>query len=152
MKGVSNKQLEEMRKSPCWEWPGTVKELGYARRMKDGVQLVVHRAIYETLIEDIPKDLVCDHLCRNRKCVNPFHLDIVTNKENILRGTGFSAANASKTHCYRGHALKGENLYTTQRGYRACKKCHNIRQNARRKKIREADTIKQHITSVTGVE
>jgi HNH endonuclease len=54
--------------------------------------------------------MTLDHLCRNPKCVNPEHLQIVTNKENILRGVSFTAENASKTHCVRGHELTPDNL------------------------------------------
>lgn len=66
--------------------------------------------------------MVLDHLCRNTRCVNPKHLEAVTQKENILRGIGISAQNAVKTHCWRGHPFKESNMfiYKNQRHCLAC--------------------------------
>ena len=66
-----------------------------------------------------------DHLCRNRKCVNPEHLEQVTHLENQIRGIGFIAKNIRKTHCDRGHPLNGNNLrmYKTRR---VCRECKNL--------------------------
>lgn len=137
MKGVSNKQLNELRNSPCWEWPATVNPSGYAVRMKQGKYKRVHRLVYEAVVEDIPDGLVSDHLCRNRKCVNPFHIEIVTNRENVLRGVGVTAKNVKKTHCPSGHPYDGNNLYVLN-GARACRTCVNIHGRKRRTKIKEA--------------
>lgn len=75
----------------------------------------------------IPDDLQLDHLCRNRLCVNPSHLEPVTCRENVLRGNGRCAANAKKTHCPRGHAYAGANLLIGTKGERCCRKCASIR-------------------------
>lgn len=76
----------------------------------------------------IPEGLVIDHLCRNRGCVNPDHLEAVTQRENILRGEGLAAANARKTHCPKGHPYSGENLYVVpSSGRRQCRICADAR-------------------------
>ena len=89
------------------------------------VSYVAHKGL-------IPKGLVLDHTCRVRNCVNPDHLEAVTNRENILRGTGFSARNARKTHCIRGHELAGDNLYLKENGHRHCRQCQRMHEHKRR--------------------
>lgn len=88
----------------CWEWIGTVNSGGYGS-FNDGRQFKAHRWSYARFKGPIPPSLTLDHLCRNRRCVNPDHLEPVTNRENILRGNGPTAENARKTHCKRGHPL-----------------------------------------------
>jgi hypothetical protein len=75
------------------------------------------------LVGPIPDGLVLDHLCRVRNCVRPEHLEVVTFRENVLRGEGSSANRARQTHCYKGHLLEGENVYTPHNGKRGCKTC-----------------------------
>lgn len=106
----------------CWEWTGG-KRKGYGLFGLDGKSKSAHRYSYELFKGDIEKGMTIDHLCRNRACVNPNHLESVTNKENVLRGFGLTAINARKTHCLRGHILSGENLYVHKNNYRACKQC-----------------------------
>jgi hypothetical protein len=72
-----------------------------------------------------------DHLCRNRACVNPAHMEPVTNKVNIMRGAGVGAMCALKTTCLRGHPLSGDNLRTRPDGERACRTCQRARKRAR---------------------
>lgn len=72
----------------CWNWTGATRT-GYGRVRKgkrgEGV-LTAHKVVYETLIGKVPTGLVLDHLCRNRVCVNPEYLEVVTYKENLKRG------------------------------------------------------------------
>lgn len=112
----------------CWEWTAAKNQSGYGR-FWDGERCVqAHRWAYEQLVGPIPDALELDHLCRNRGCVRPEHLEPVTGYENILRGEGGSAMNARKTRCWRGHSL-GEDgdVYVARDGARSCRECRRIR-------------------------
>lgn len=106
----------------CWIWTGCVGEDGYGRIAFEGRTQVAHRVSYAALVGPIPDGLVLDHLCRNRACCNPEHLEPVTNAENILRGIGPSAQHAMKTRCPAGHPYTPENTYL-YRGMRYCVTC-----------------------------
>ncbi len=95
---------------------------GYGQFYLNGRQCKAHRVSYELFRKNIPDGLVIDHLCNNPSCVNPWHLKPVTSKENILRGVSFSAINARKTHCKRGHEFTKENTYIYARG-KSCRVC-----------------------------
>lgn len=115
----------------CWEWTAS-KAHGYG--YFNGSR--AHRFAYELLVGPIPDGLVIDHLCRNRGCVNPDHLEPVTQRENTMRGYSFSRLHARKTHCIRGHEFTPENTKTRSNGARICRECmrlHALRQNARRR-------------------
>jgi hypothetical protein len=117
----------------CWVWTGATTGNGYgAISAGDGRTAVAHRVAYEHHVGKIPGDLVCDHLCRNRACINPGHIELVTSGENVLRGVGPTAVNKAKTHCLRGHPFSGRNLIITKRGWRQCRKCRAIRKEIRR--------------------
>ncbi len=119
-----------VKSEACWEWTGTHAH-GYGlwwdpdrKSMR-----VAHRALYEKLYGEVPKTLDLDHLCRNRGCLNPEHLEPVSRSENIRRGAGpdiIRARQGAKTHCKRGHAYSGDNLYVNPRGQRECRECRKI--------------------------
>lgn len=93
----------------CWEWRASRDSKGYGKFQFDGRIRPAHRASYELAIGPIPEGLEIDHLCRNRACVNPGHLEPVTHRENCLRGTSPAAEAARKTHCVKGHPLDEAN-------------------------------------------
>lgn len=104
----------------CWIWPGAKTAGGYGQmRGGPGVKVYTHRAAYEALIGPIPEGLVLDHLCRNRACCNPAHLEPVTDAVNLERGIG----HGSETHCPHGHPYGGDNLIVRKNGSRACRSC-----------------------------
>ena len=93
----------------CWEWIRSCSSGGYGHAWIDGGHIYAHRLSYEVHKGKIPDGLTIDHLCRNRKCVNPEHLEAVTRRVNNLRGTSPSAWNYRKTHCISGHEFNKEN-------------------------------------------
>ena len=109
----------------CWLWIAATSK-GYGQFSINRIMRPAHRIAYELLVGKIPKDLTLDHLCRNRACVKPNHLEPVTSVENMLRGNGWSGRNHQKTHCLRGHPLIPENL-AKRKNRRACKLCIRIR-------------------------
>jgi hypothetical protein len=88
-----------------------------------GAQRLAHRLVYEKLVGPIPDGVELDHVCRRRLCVNPAHLDPVTHRINVLRGTSFSAVNAAKTASSKGHPLDEKNTYRMKDGGRSCRAC-----------------------------
>lgn len=104
----------------CWMWSGSKTSAGYGQ-IWTGRMNYSHRFSYELFVGIIPKGMTLDHLCRNRACVNPDHLEAVSLKENILRGYNSAAINSKKTQCPQGHPYSGVN----NQGSRICQTCHN---------------------------
>jgi hypothetical protein len=104
--------MEKVEQTPdgCWGWTASLDDDGYALFSAEGKTVRAFRWIYEWMLATIPADLVPDHKCRNRACVNPFHAEIVTNKVNVLRGVSFAAQNAVATHCKRSHEFTAESI------------------------------------------
>lgn len=131
--------IEQVTESGCWIWKGAVKKDGYGYVRWEGKVRLAHRVLYEYMRSTIPVDLTLDHLCRVRCCVNPSHLEIVTLRENILRGNGIAANNAKKTVCHNGHRLDELNtiVWTGKRGEnRKCRTCANRNSRLRRSRKR----------------
>lgn len=122
--------------SGCWEWFGA-KSRGYGYASFGGRNQVVHRAIWLVLGMPNPGELDLDHLCRNRACCNPVHLEIVTRSENCLRGVGPALVMKrakEKAECRRGHAFTAENIGHNKRGSRFCRACKALATQRFRKK------------------
>jgi hypothetical protein len=119
----------------CWNWTGLLDKDGYGRFRMPHRWMRAHRFAYEFFRDPIPSGLQLDHLCRNRSCCNPWHLEPVTNLENTLRSPIAPAAiNGRKFYCKRGHPLSGENLYRNSKGERQCRICDRKRRKIRRRK------------------
>jgi hypothetical protein len=117
--------------SGCWPWQGALVD-GYGVLRVEGKKTKAHRFAYELLEGAIPAGLTIDHLCCNKGCVNPGHMEPVTAVENTMRGTAVPALNARKTHCKRGHLLEGDNLKPDLRlGRRICRECSRIHRRTR---------------------
>lgn len=120
--------------SGCIEWVGSISPQGYGQFQSGDGSSLAHRIAYELAFGKIPETLVIDHLCRNRACVNVEHLELVTQRVNILRGIGESAKNVVKTHCKNGHEFTSANTYITVRGSRLCRICRRNYLNEYRRK------------------
>jgi len=128
------------RDSGCWEWIGKLNNAGYGQFSIRNTKTLAHRVVFYLNTSTLPDCL--DHLCRNRKCVNPSHLEAVTNKVNSLRGISVSTENARRTHCIRGHAFSKENTIIEtnpfKRRCRACKETKWLRDKAHQQGKKQA--------------
>lgn len=132
--------------TPCWEWTGMSNSTtGYGLKKHKGQVWSAHRFIYCVFVEHIQLPLECDHLCRNRICVSPIHIEAVTHKENQRRGNSVCGVNGRKTHCKRGHEFTPENTYLLTRGERVCVACDKIRKSQTPRKPLTEPQRKRHI-------
>lgn len=121
--------------SPCWISDRAQNGDGYTRLTYEGRPHSTHRFSYEAFVGAIPSGMVLDHLCSQRACCNPSHLEPVTMRENGMRGDTVQARNAAKTHCKNGHPLAGDNLIPAnlKQGRRGCRTCSIERARATRR-------------------
>lgn len=109
--------------SGCWEWHRYRNDAGYGCLSVGNKKTEAYRASYETFVGPVPTGLELDHLCRNRGCINPDHLEPVTKKVNVLRGFNACANNARKTRCKHGHELTA--IVESGRNRRRCLTCQD---------------------------
>src|SRR5208337_2315659 len=131
--------------SECWPWLASKSLSGYGQFLVTSGRPMMrpHRFVWTIYYKlDVPVGLEMDHLCRNRLCCNPHHLEPVTKLENIRRGENFTAQQFRQTHCIVGHKLSGDNLYTYQDSFgvthRMCRTCNKRRCCERRQRALQA--------------
>lgn len=119
----------------CWEWTGA-KTRGYGSFATETGGKRAHRVAYELLVGPIPDGLVIDHLCRNTSCVNPDHLEPVTQAENVRRGFNPGPGHGIRTHCPHGHAYTPENTRIQARtGAQICRTCTRARRRINKARV-----------------
>lgn len=125
---VENK-IEPEPTTGCWLWTGATSRYGFVGGQ--GRNVLAHRAVYELLVGPIPDGLELDHLCRNKLCVSPWHLEPVTHRENLRRRAPHRTVGewqTEKTHCPQGHEYTDENTYLRPEGRgRDCRLCRRAR-------------------------
>ena len=148
-------KVDKRSSDECWLWTAARDTAGYGQFNVRGKHIRAHRFAYELLVGPIPEKRVIDHLCRNRDCVNPAHLEPVTNRENILRGVSKPAIYASRTHCSQGHLYSNDNTYFRPDGGRKCRACEHLRHSNPKTcnicgKELWASSIAKHLRTIHG--
>ena len=129
----------EMQDDGCWIWTGAKHRHGYGACAKGRTKEysnIAHRRAYQMVVGPIPEGLVIDHLCRVPACVNPSHLEPVTQKVNVQRGLN----GVLRIQCLRGHEYNEENTYITPRGSKACRVCDREKHQRRRREMQVSES------------
>lgn len=127
-------------RGPCMLWEGATQSKGYGCVTDGhGSSVLIHRKVWEESRGPIPEGMTIDHLCRQKTCINPDHMEVVTRAENVRR------EHAARTHCNANHPLSGENvrLYTRSNGltYRVCRACRRAEQQRLRDRRKTAGAV-----------
>ena len=125
---------------PCWVWTAGLNAYGYGHFWDGDKTIGSHQWLYESQHGPTPSGSNLDHLCRNKPCINPHHLESVPVGANNLRGVGWGALNARKTHCPQGHPYDEANTHIGRDGYRYCRICRQVQSTQayeRRKKVKQ---------------
>ena len=122
----------------CWNWASSKTLHGYGTfNDKNYKTTLAHRWSFLHFVGDIPNGREIDHLCRNRACVNWKHMELITHRENLLRGNSISTQHAKQTHCINGHEFTVENTILRKAG-RDCRICHRLADKASKNRRKEA--------------
>lgn len=126
--------------APCWLTTKNLTNGGYStmRATPGSNPILTHRYMWTVMRGPIPPGLEIDHLCKVRNCVNPQHMELVTHRENLLRGDGFPGRHARTAHCPSGHPYSDENTYRYPDGARRCRTCSRDSEAIRVVRRREA--------------
>ena len=132
-----------VKEGECWRAPQKPNKNGYVYKSYKGVVRELHRLNHEILYGPKPEGTEYDHLCRHKWCCNPFHVEPLTHRINVLRGNAPHAKNARKTHCPYGHPLTGNNLVPSllKVGGRTCLICSRSRATRRNKSKRKTKGV-----------
>lgn len=128
--------------SGCWRWQWQINSFGYAIIGYKGKQICAHVLSYLLHKGEIPEGFDVDHLCSNKACVNPDHLEAVTHQVNVARGS----LKKRQSHCHRGHLLEGDNLGSSKNNLRYCKQCNRDKATAYYDKVRKGRKFKDQLT------
>lgn len=150
VRSLSRVAIDE--KTGCWVGRPHRSSHGYVLYACRGKSYALHRVIYELNVGSIPAGLELDHLCRNRACCNPDHLEAVTHQINVLRGESVCSRRARQTHCIKGHTLSPDNLVPQRLPDRVCLTCKRIAARRMSKRTVAVGRMRRFVARLSGDE